>query len=184
MKSHIILNRRQFIQGTGLVLVGSCFMPKILHAEDPLPEKRLNLYNIHTGESFNDVFWSEEKLIPEAVTQLNNIMRDWRTDSVKDINPLLYLLVHRLSEKLDTKKPIEIISGYRCPQTNQSLRKKSKGVAKQSRHLTGNAIDFSLKDRSMKEARRVAMSFKAGGVGYYPSKGFIHMDIRDKPTYW
>lgn len=184
MKHKIILNRRQFIQSAGIALVGSCFLPRILTASEVACEKSLNLHNIHTGENFNRVFWAEGNFIPDALTDLNKLMRDWRTDEVKEINPELYLLIQNIHEKLGSKKPFDIISGYRCEKTNASLRKKSKGVAQKSRHITGDAIDFSVSDRSLREARKAAVSFKAGGVGYYPAKGFIHVDIREKPILW
>jgi uncharacterized protein YcbK (DUF882 family) len=182
--SEIYIPRRKFIQTTGLVLAGSCFMPQLVWGAAKNAEKRLKLYNIHTGEHLNEVFWAEGKFIPETLKSLNKFFRDWRTDQVAEICPKLYQLMHDIYAKMDPSKPFHIISGYRSPKTNESLRKKSKKVAKKSRHLTGHAIDLSIPGASLKNLRNCAMSFRAGGVGYYPARGFVHVDIRDKPTIW
>lgn len=184
MTSDIIIPRRQFIKTAAATLIGSCFLPKFVCAAGAKFEERLNLYNMHTGESFNQVFWAEGKFIPDAIQGLNKILRDWRTDEVTDMCPSLFILLNNIYRKIDASKPIHIISGYRCEKTNAGLRKKSKGVAKKSKHLTGHAIDFSIPGKPLKTLRNAALTFKAGGVGYYPARGFIHCDIRNKPTQW
>lgn len=139
---------------------------------------------MHTGETFNEVFWANGKFVPGAIKSLNKFFRDWRTDDMTDICPALFVLMNNVYRKLDAKKPLHIISGYRCEKTNNSLRKNSKGVAKKSRHLTGHAVDFSIPGTRLKDVRNAALTFKAGGVGYYPSQDFVHVDIRDKVVQW
>ncbi len=184
MSGSIILPRRNFIQTAGVALLGSCFLPKIVWGAVAKLEERLNLYHIHTGETFNDIFWAEGKFIPDAVKSLNKLLRDWRTDDQAEINPNLFILLNNVYRKIDASKPFHIISAYRCEKTNAALRKKSKGVAHKSKHLTGHAIDFSAPGKNLKDVRKATMSFKVGGVGYYPARGFIHADIREKPTQW
>jgi uncharacterized protein YcbK (DUF882 family) len=185
MTTQIYIPRRKFLQTAGLTLIGSCFIPQaVWAASGKTAERRLKLYHMHTGETFNEVFWAEGKFIPDAVKHLNKFFRDWRTDQVSEICPKLFSLMHNVYNKLDAKKPIHIISGYRCEKTNAALRKKSKGVARKSRHLTGHAIDFSVPGKRLKDVRNCAVSFQQGGVGYYPARGFIHADIREKPAIW
>ncbi len=182
---HIYIPRREFIQTAGLAILGSCFVPKVVWASSTATaEKRLKLYHMHTGESFNDVFWAEGKFLPESLKALNKLLRDWRTDQVKEISPQLLSLIDQVYTKLDGNKPIHIVSAYRCEKTNASLRKKSKGVARKSKHLTGHAIDFSIPGKRLRDVRNCVLSYGAGGVGYYPAKGFVHADIREKPITW
>ncbi|MDI6839137.1 MAG: DUF882 domain-containing protein, partial [Rhizobiaceae bacterium] len=74
---------------------------------------------------------------------------------------------------------INVVSGYRSPETNSMLRKRSKGVAKESQHMRGTAMDFYIPGVSLKTLREVGMKMQAGGVGYYPNSGspFVHMDV-------
>lgn len=180
----ILIPRRNFIQTAGISLIGSCFLPNIVWGASAKVEERLKLYHMHTGESFNEVFWANGKFVPDALKRLNKLLRDWRTDDVAEICPSLFILLNNVSRKLDASKPFHIISAYRCEKTNAALRKKSKGVAQKSRHMTGHAIDFSIPGKNLKDVRAATLSFKAGGVGYYPAKGFIHADIREKPVQW
>lgn len=168
-----------------MVLLGTCFIPKAVWGSSvATAERRLKLYNMHTGESFNDVFWAEGKFLPESLKALNKLLRDWRNDQQTEMCPQLLSLINQVYAKVEGDKPVHIISGYRSPTTNATLRKKSKGVAKKSKHLTGHAIDFSIPGRRLRDVRNCLMAQKAGGVGYYPAKGFVHADIRDIPVTW
>lgn len=187
MTDNIIAPRRRFIQQAGLALVGSCFLPKIAFGSQTaanIVEKKLQLYQVHTGEYFKEVFWAEGRLIPESVKLLNKFLRDWRTNSKTEMAPELFTLLHDIQKKMEAPQPLNIFSAYRCEKTNNALRKKSKGVAKHSRHVTGHAVDFNIPGRNLTRVRDCALSFKAGGVGYYGKTGFVHVDIRDQPAQW
>jgi uncharacterized protein YcbK (DUF882 family) len=56
------------------------------------------------------------------------------------------------------------------------LARRSGGVAKNSYHVKGMAIDLRLPDRSLKDLRAAALALGGGGVGYYPKSDFVHMD--------
>lgn len=148
----------------------------------PLPQevtknlggKFINLYNTHTGETLKKfVFWEEGAFIPEAKTKLDHFFRDHRTGDVKEIDPMLIELLHNLQQELDTQDPIQLVSGYRSPKTNAMLRKRSSGVAKKSRHLSGQAADINLPGR-LKHIQAYAKKMAVGGVGRYAS--FVHVD--------
>ena len=125
MTEDIYIPRRNFIKAAGLGLVGSCFLPNIILSKNSLQvEKRLNLYHAHTGEAFNEVFWSEGKYVPEHIKLLNRFLRDWRTQEQTNMCPQLFELLHNITHKLDTQKPINIFSGYRSKKTNDKLRRK------------------------------------------------------------
>ena len=92
------------------------------------------------------------------------------------MDPKLVNLLHLLHDKVDGKKPFDVISGYRSPITNANLQKTSSGVAKKSFHMRGKAIDVALPGRDLSKLRSAALAMNAGGVGYYPASGFIHVD--------
>src|SRR5260221_10158220 len=111
MLKKIILPRRKFIQQTGIALVGSCFLPKIVFgstAAQKVAEKALHLYQIHTGEFYKDVFWSEGKLIPESVKKLNKFLRDWYTNETTEMSHKLFDLLHSIQDKIDGKQPLTV----------------------------------------------------------------------------
>jgi uncharacterized protein YcbK (DUF882 family) len=183
-----MISRRKLLTTGCTLIAGAFFLPKVAIAKSALvkraSEKFLHFYNIHTGEFFKGVYWVNGHLIPEALNELNHFLRDWRTNEKIVINPKLFDVMHKMSTSLETKKPFEIICGYRTSKTNQSLRRTNSGIAKHSRHLTGDAIDFHAPGVCLKDLYNAALMEKAGGVGYYPQSGFIHVDIRDKPVSW
>src|SRR5690606_6788831 len=116
--------------------------------------------------------------------EINYFMRDRRNNKVHEIAPSLIDLLNKLQKKVSSVKPFELVCGYRSPETNKMLRKKKRGIAKNSLHMEGLAVDIRMKDYKLRQLRDMAKAQKAGGVGYYPKSGFIHVDIRDRPVYW
>ncbi|MCS7171298.1 MAG: DUF882 domain-containing protein [Aquificaceae bacterium] len=135
----------------------------------------LNLYSLNTGESLKTVYWMDGTYMDSALTEINHLLRDYRSGQVASIDvgllDLLYVIT-RLSEK----DRIVVISGYRSPETNAHLHRKRRGVAKESYHTLGKAVDIRIEGMSLKTLRDLALSLKAGGVGYYPRSGFVHLD--------
>ena len=140
-------------------------------------EKSLSFYNTHTGESVKALYWACGKYIPEGLSEINQILRDYRTNEVKAIEPKLLDLLHTLRKGLGTENPFYVISGYRCPSTNASLLEQGRGVVKNSLHLYGLAADVRLPGFPLSALRNVALSLKGGGVGYYPKSDFVHIDV-------
>ena len=139
-------------------------------------DRALAFRSIHTGESLKVVYYADGRYNAEALAEIDLIMRDWRTGDVHPIDPRLLDALYRVRSLLDSKKPFEIISGYRSPRTNALLASGSTGVAKRSLHLKGMAADLNLPGRSLSQLRRAAISLRLGGVGYYPRSGFVHLD--------
>lgn len=150
----------------------------------PQVETKVRLHHIHTGEYFSHVFVNGEEMPHEARKELNAFMRDWRTGGVQPINQNLIKLLPDIQKALDFRGDFHIVCGYRSPQTNAHLRNTRAGVAKNSLHCKGDALDLFCPKVSLRSLRDCVQRFQAGGVGYYPKSGFIHMDIRDQPTYW
>ncbi len=175
----LALGRRRFLKA-GLIGLASLALPLPIFAQLTGPasrERSLSLYNTHTGESLQSVvYWAAGDYLPEALTDINFLLRDHRTDQVKPIDPKLFDLLHTLSYKLGIHRPYQIISGYRSPKSNRKLQQTSSGVAKNSFHLAGQAADIRLPGRNLSQLRRAALNLRAGGVGYYPQSNFIHVD--------
>ena len=140
------------------------------------PERSLSLYNQHTGETLYSVFWYKGNYQADSLKEINHLFRDHRSNSSHPIDPHLLDVLHQISQASASYKPIEIISAYRSPRTNKALRKRSTGVAKNSYHLKGKAVDIKIANRSSKQLYKIATDLKAGGVGYYPRSGFVHID--------
>ena len=140
-------------------------------------ERSLSLLNTHTGERLKEVvYWEKGNYIHDALENLNHVLRDHRTNQVHPIDPMTLDLMAAISRKVDAKQPFEIISGYRSPQTNRSLRNNSNGVAKNSYHMQGKAVDLRLPGVPLKTVRKAALDLSMGGVGYYAKSGFVHID--------
>jgi len=140
------------------------------------PDRELRLINAHTWEKLDIVYWSQGRYISDSLQKINYLMRDHRAGESIDIDVNLIEDLHKLYSLLDSNERVHILSGYRTKETNAKLRKRSSGVAKFSLHMEGRAIDLSLPGRSAKEVRRAALSMNSGGVGYYASAGFVHID--------
>jgi uncharacterized protein YcbK (DUF882 family) len=173
-----LISRRKLLK-MGLVAAVPALIPGAAMAAIRVIPKRsraLSFYNLHTGESLKRTYFANGEYIPGALEEINFILRDWRQNEVKPIDPALLDLLVGIHNRLGTKEPFQIISGYRTPKTNAMLHIQTEGVAVHSLHLDGKAIDICVEGRSLKNVRRAAMSMFGGGVGYYPRTGFVHVD--------
>ena len=171
------MNQRRSFLKASLVLASASGLPMIGKASTPTPaERKLSLYNTHTGESVNRVFWAQGQFDPDALQDINKVLRDHRNNAVAPIDPQLLLLLDQVNGKMASKQPLHIISGYRSPESNAMLNANTTGVAKHSMHMDGKAIDIRMPGRDLAQLRKAAMSLRGGGVGYYPDSQFVHMD--------
>ena len=139
--------------------------------------RRLAFQHTHTGESIALVYAERDAYVPEALLALNHFLRDHYSGDVGMIAPGLLDQLHRLQQTLGSDQPFQVISGYRSPATNTTLRQtRGGGVAKHSLHMEGRAIDIRLPDVALAKLRDAALSLRAGGVGYYPGERFVHVD--------
>ena len=178
-----LINRRNFLKIAVIGSAVSLFPSIILGKAEGSYKKSLSLYNIHTGENINTTYWADGTYIPEALSQMNHLLRDYRTDAAMDMDTELFDLLYSIRTNLDSSKPFNVISGYRSPQTNTMLNHYSTGVAKKSLHMQGKAMDINLPGRDLSKLKKIAMNLKQGGVGYYPSSDFVHVDV-GRVRYW
>jgi len=137
--------------------------------------RSLSFYNLHTGERLKTVYWEKGEYIPGALDEINYILRDFRQDEVKPIDPSLLDLLAALRDRLHSHANYEVISGYRSPLTNAMLQAGGEGVSSHSLHMDGKAIDIRVPGRPLSVVRAAALSMRRGGVGYYPGR-FVHVD--------
>jgi uncharacterized protein YcbK (DUF882 family) len=146
-------------------------------------KRSLALHNLHTDEHLEVTYWARGAYRPDALAQIDWIMRDHHTDEVLAIDRHLVELLHRLQSRLGGHRTFEVISGYRSPATNALLASVSDAVAHKSLHMDGKAVDINVAGVRLNALRRAATALKAGGVGYYPNSGFIHVDV-GRVRYW
>lgn len=173
-----VSRRKVILGGLAAAAVSSAALPlRPARAAFSVEAKSLAFNSLHTGETAKVTYWEERAgYLPDAIGELSHILRDWRTDEVYEMDLALYDMLFELRYRLGSEKPFQIISGYRSPKTNAKLASNSGGVAKRSYHMKGMAIDIALPDVELDYLRRVALDMHMGGVGYYPSSGFVHVD--------
>lgn len=178
-----MLNRRQILGlgvGAATTLIAS---PALAIPQSKRPERKLALYNLHTGENVNAIYWAEGRYDRRALASINRVLRDHRTDEIHPIDPKVIDLLHSLGRKIGLKGQFQIVSGYRSPQTNAMLAAASDGVASHSLHIEGKAVDIRVAGLSPTKLGRAAVSLRGGGVGVYRSSNFVHVDS-GKVRYW
>lgn len=169
------MSRRRLLQIGAVVPLSLSILPRRVWASEA-PERSISFYNLHTGESLKTTFWADGGYVSEGLREIDHVLRDFRTGDVTAMDPGLFDLLHALSERLGTQSTFQVISGYRSPATNAMLHEHSSGVASNSFHIRGKAIDIRLPDRDLADIQRAALSLRAGGVGYYPRSDFVHVD--------
>jgi uncharacterized protein YcbK (DUF882 family) len=144
------------------------------------PEYRLRFYHTHTREHLNVVYRRGDEYIPGGLDELDHFLRDHRTGDVRHFDPRLFDLLYDLTSSLgDSGGEIDVICGYRTPRSNEFLRTRSPhtGVAKHSLHMQAEAIDIRLPGIPTSQLRDAALRLHRGGVGYYRSSDFVHVDV-------
>jgi len=146
----------------------------------PPREYRLCFYNTHTNERLEIVYRRGDRYLPGALERLDHFLRDSLTGTVHRFDPRLFDLLYDLTSSLqDQDGEIDVICGYRTPQTNEYLRSRSahSGVARNSLHMQAEAIDIRLPGIPTSELRDAALHLHRGGVGYYSTSNFVHVDV-------
>ena len=138
--------------------------------------RKLKMISHKTGERIDTIYWIDGGYIPEALHEIDVLMRDWRRNEVKPIDLRTIDILAASHGMLDTAEPFRLMSGYRSAKTNAMLRRQSRSVSKNSLHITGQAADVRLGTRSVKQLAKAAQTCKSGGVGKYSRSNFVHLD--------
>jgi uncharacterized protein YcbK (DUF882 family) len=171
-------DRRLFLRRSACLAVAGVAPFAAQGALASRPDARsLAFDHTHTGERLSLVYAMGERYVSDALRSLNRFLRDHYSGDVGSIDPQLFDLLHRVKTQLGASQSFQVISGYRSPVTNRTLRStRGGGVATRSLHMDGKAIDIRLPGVPLSDLRDAALSLRAGGVGYYPRDQFVHID--------
>jgi uncharacterized protein YcbK (DUF882 family) len=170
----------------GVAALAAAALSRQTWAESALvvsPERTLAFYNTHTGERLKITYWEAGQYIGVALGQIDHVLRDHLANETREIAPKLLDMLCALNSRLDSREAFHVISGYRSNRTNAYLRANSTGVADNSLHTVGQAIDIRLPGRDLRSLRQAAVALQGGGVGFYPKSDFIHVDV-GRVRYW
>ncbi|WP_417912228.1 YcbK family protein [Candidatus Electronema sp. TJ] len=175
------MDRRSFLALGAKAAAGILFTQTVpaLASSRPRAEegvKNLAFYHTHTRECLDITYARNGVHDLKALCQINKYLRDFRTSEVHPIDPAILDILWQIQQEIGCRSTYEIISGYRSPKTNRRLRGKSAGVAKRSLHMNGQAVDIRLTGKNTRLVRDCAVALEQGGVGYYASSDFVHID--------
>ncbi|MAS88005.1 MAG: twin-arginine translocation pathway signal sequence domain-containing protein [Micavibrio sp.] len=188
-----IFNRRNFLKqslflGAGLVTSLSAAKAEAFNLpaqqlfQNVKEPKTISFKCLHTGEVFNGAYKVGDQYIKDSLRHLRYVLRDHRDGTTHDIDRDLLDYMHAVKMRANRDQDFVVLSGFRSHKTNAMLRRTTTGVAKNSFHMEGRAIDIRIPGYSVAELQKNAHQLKLGGVGYYPKSGFVHIDtgpIRD-----
>lgn len=176
----VFVSRRRFLSyASAGTLVALPAGARLAQARDPAPgraERWLELVNTHTGEVATVAYRGAQGLVRSATARLEWLLRDFRANEQRRMDPGLYDQLADLALVAGREPRFEIISGYRSPLTNAKLASQGRGVARHSLHMEGRAVDVRLRGCSCAQLRDLAIGMQRGGVGYYASSDFVHLD--------
>jgi uncharacterized protein YcbK (DUF882 family) len=141
--------------------------------------RTISMHHLHTDESITITYKRDGKYDEAALEKLNWFLRDWRKQQETRMDPHLIDLVWEVQREAGNKDPIQVVCGYRSPETNALLRRHSSGVAEFSQHMLGHAMDFYIPGVPLEQLRVIGLRLQRGGVGFYPTSGspFVHLDV-------
>lgn len=172
-----VISRRRFLGGLATIGGALALAPRqVMAAATDGGERVVSFLHTHTGERLSLPYWADGVYLPQSLSRVELFLRDFRTGEQHPIDPRLLDQLHALRLATGTSAPFQVISGYRSPHTNAALRAAGGGQARHSLHMQGRAIDIRLADVSSSALHGAALSLGRGGVGYYRSEDFVHVD--------
>jgi uncharacterized protein YcbK (DUF882 family) len=138
--------------------------------------RSLSFVHTHTGETLSTTYFQDGNYLPASLERVDHLLRDFRTNEVHSIDPVLLDILFDLQGAAHHGGPFEVISAYRSAQTNAELRRRSSAVAEHSMHMEGRAIDIRLRGYPTAKLRDLAVALHRGGVGFYAASDFVHVD--------
>lgn len=174
---HVIGRRGLLGVGLGCVAaVGTGGAPALAQAVTGGAPRRLSIQRVQTGETFDDVYWSDGRYDREALRRLDWVFRDPSLDEATPMDPRLFDVLHTMARLLGAGEAFQVVSGYRAPETNAARARASRRVSRVSLHMSGMAADVRLPGRDSTAMARLAAEMQVGGVGLYRRDGFVHLD--------
>lgn len=165
------------------------FAPSAPPEPDPPPPldltspRTLSLVNVNSNEAITVTYWSDGAYRRDALDKLNHFLRDSQTSEETEMDPLVFDVLWHTMQITGFSGSVEVLSGFRSPEHNAWLASVSSGVARDSQHMNGNAMDIRFPGVPVFQIRQAARSLQMGGVGFYPRSGFVHLDT-GPVRYW
>ena len=171
-------NRRRFLKiGAQAAISGLFPISAVASINRSLtPKRRLSFYNTHTDERLEVCYYTQGRYQPSSLRKINYIFRDHYSGEIKPIHKDLIDFFYSISKTIGHGVQFHIVSGYRSPETNAMLRRKTRAVAKNSLHMRGKAADIRVPGYDTRRLKHICMKMRVGGVGYYPGSDFVHVD--------
>ena len=178
-------SRRHFLKTAGTIATFLASPAALAKTQKLTGSRTISLHNLHTEEKIKIDYWVDGKYEPEALARIDLVLRDHRANEVCSMDPKLIDILHSIQQRTlgSSAKPVEVISAYRSPTTNSDMRRYRRGVAKNSFHTVGQAVDIRVPGFSTRDVYRAALALKEGGVGYYGRAGFVHLDTGKHRTW-
>ena len=178
-------SRRHFLKTAGTFATFLASPVALAKTQKLTGSRTISLHNLHTEEKIKVDYWIDGKYQPEALAEIDLVLRDHRANEVCSMDPKLIDILHNIQQRTigNSGKPVEILSAYRSPTTNSNMRRYKRGVAKNSFHMVGQAVDIRVPGFSNRDVYQAAVDLKEGGIGYYGRSGFVHVDTGDFRTW-
>lgn len=171
-------DRRRFLQtGVGVLTgLGLSLTTTFAFANEARSERFLRLYNAHTEETAVVTYWADGEYIDSSLEEINYLLRDHRSKEIRPIDVGLIERLYIVNSQFGDNNWVEVLSGYRSPESNRALRRRSGKVASKSLHIEGRAVDIRIRGVKAEDIRDAALDLRLGGVGYYAKRHFVHID--------
>jgi len=166
------MNRRRFLWRA----VGFLSAPPVGASATPLASGgfRLRLLDAQTGVTFDGVYRDARGPIARVMDELCVFLRDHHSGGMINIDVgVIDFLAEVMAATGQTSAVV--LSAFRSMETNAMLARTTFGVAENSQHILGRALDVRFAAR-LPDAVAAARAMRRGGVGWYPRSGFIHLD--------
>jgi len=170
------ISRRSFLKKSAVMAGGAIITQQELFADNS-NVKTLKLHNVHENKTYRAEFYEKDCYKLRGLFEVNKAFIDYRAKEITRIDVDLINLLYDINLHVGLDKEFNIISGYRSEKTNAKLRRSMRGVAKDSYHISGQAVDIYMPGVSLRKLRDTAIGLKSGGVGYYPGSNFVHVDV-------
>ena len=171
-------SRRHFLKTAGTIATFLASPAALAKTQKLTGSRTIALHNLHTEEKIKIDYWIDGKYQPEALARIDLVLRDHRANEICSMDPKLIDILHSIQQRTigSSAKHVEVVSAYRSPTTNSDMRRYKRGVAKNSFHTVGQAVDIRVPGFSTRDVYRAALDLKEGGIGYYGRAGFVHLD--------
>lgn len=185
LPAHSVLTRRSFLKGLGAAaaasVTGMAWADDALEAQQSQQSdfwdkpRELWLYRYATKEQIRATYFKDGQLVQEEYNRLCWFMRDSHQNKMVAMDFVLLDVLRGIQgfyQLNGWNYPLVLNSGYRSPETNNKLE----SAAKNSMHLYGRAADIYMPGAPVRDVARLGLHFRKGGVGFYPTKNFVHVD--------